>query len=273
MTLGRCPSKKTTKPDANKTPRKAGSDYIVQVRVNSSLSADMYVKEFYRMKLKFERAQLLRRFVVCTVGMFFYAAGAALTKNCDMGISPIVSVIYVMSLVIPISMGWCNIIYNFFMFGVQRLLLKKDYTFYMMAAQLLVSVIFSIFFDSVSLLCSFVTPMPYIIRFLIYIFGCFILGFGIIIVVRANFVVLPAEGVVNAIVGKTGWKFGNVKIAFDASMVLLTAIIGLVFLGGIRGIREGTLIAILLIGTFSKVSDRFVSAPISRFLRRPETEG
>ena len=196
---------------------------------------------------------LVKRILFCAVGMFFYASGVAFTKNCNMGISPIVSVAYVLSLLLPVSMGWCTTIVNFVFFGIQKALLKDEYPLWMMGAQLLMSVIFSIYIDAAAVVWRFVQPSVYPLRLATFIFGCLVLAIGVVMVVTAHFVVLPAEGTVNALVKATKMKFGNAKILFDGSMVTTTLIISLAAFHSVKGIREGTLIAILLVGTFSKM--------------------
>lgn len=51
-------------------------------------------------------AALPKRLLICALGLLCYASGVAVTKNCELGISPIVSVAYVLSLITPITMGW-----------------------------------------------------------------------------------------------------------------------------------------------------------------------
>lgn len=192
------------------------------------------------------------RITICIIGMFFYASGVALTKNCKMGISPTISVAYALSLITPISLGWCTTIYNLPLFAIQRLLRKKQYPLRMMVAQFTMSAVFSVMIDLTAKIWSFVAPTNYAAKLVIFVFGCFVLAFGLTIVVKAELVMLPAEGAVSAIAERTGQKFGNVKILFDAAMVVITVVATLAFLGRIDGIREGTIIAVLLIGTFSK---------------------
>lgn len=196
---------------------------------------------------------LVRRILFCAVGMFFYATGVAFTKNCNMGISPIVSVAYVLSLILPISMGWCTTVANLGMMAAQRIMLKKDFSILMAGAQLLMSILFSLYIDFTAVIWQFVAPTGYIARLILFVAGCFVLAIGVVMVVAANFVVLPAEGTVNAMVSKFGLKFGNAKILFDAAMVVITILIGLICLHSVQGIREGTVIAIFLVGTFSKI--------------------
>ena len=43
-------------------------------------------------------------------------------------------------------------------------------------------------------------------------------------------------------------KFGNMKVAFDVTLVALSILIGLVALGRVEGVREGTVAAALCVG-------------------------
>lgn len=211
-----------------------------------------------------------RRLFICAMGMFFYASGVAFTKNCNLGISPIVSVAYALSLILPVSLGWCTSLCNVVFIIIQKALLKREYTPAIMVAQILMSIIFSLAIDGTALLWSFVQPAGffYPLRILIFIFGCAVLGLGVFLIVQADFVVLPAEGVVNAVTKCSKIKFGTVKILFDGTMVLTTAILTLAFLHELKGIREGTILAVLLIGTFVKAIARAIGPGVGTFLKQ-----
>ena len=201
-----------------------------------------------------KNASLAKRLLICAFGMFFYASGVAITKNCNLGISAIISVAYVLSMIIPVSMGWCTTIVNLVYFLFQRLLLRREYPMWMMLAQFFMSMVFSVAVDLTAEFFGFMQSLTlaYPVRILVFVFGCAVMALGILLVVFADFVVLPAEGCVNAMVQRSHMRFGTCKILFDAAMVAVTILFSLIFFGKILGIREGTLIAVLLIGTFAK---------------------
>ena len=187
-------------------------------------------------------AALPKRLLICALGLLCYASGVAVTKNCDLGISPIVSVAYVLSLITPITMGWCTTLVNLVFFLLQRLLLRREYPLWMMGAQFLMSVLFSVTIDLTAVLFGFLAGWapPYPARLAVFL------------IVSADFVVLPAEGCVNAVVRRTGLRFGTGKVLFDGAMVAVTVAVSLLCFRQVRGIREGTLIAVVLIGTFAR---------------------
>ncbi len=80
------------------------------------------------------------------------------------------------------------------------------------------------------------------------IIGSAILAFGITLEVIANVMYVPGEGVVKAIAQKTQHKFGNVKVLFDASHCVLALSISLLILHAVHGLREGTMLSMLLVG-------------------------
>ena len=173
-------------------------------------------------------AALPKRLLICALGLLCYASGVAVTKNCELGISPIVSVAYVLSLITPITMGWCTTLVNLVFFLLQRLLLRREYPLWMMGAQFLMSILFSVTIDLTAALFGFMAGWA------------------------PPFVALPAEGCVNAVVRRTGLRFGTGKVLFDGAMVAVTVAVSLLCFRQVRGIREGTLIAVVLIGTFAR---------------------
>ena len=71
---------------------------------------------------------------------------------------------------------------------------------------------------------------------------------GIFMMVKASFVLIPADGFVNVISDKFNKPFGQMKFCFDASMIVITIILGLVFLHHITSIGIGTVLAVLFVG-------------------------
>lgn len=201
-------------------------------------------------------SSLFLRCVLCLIGMFLYACGVILTKNCDLGISPITSVAYAMSLISGISLGWCTSLFNILLFILQKALLRSKYTWRTLLSQAGMSILFSIFIDSAGILLGSICPSAYVSRIVLFVFGCFVLAVGMNLILHAKFVILPAEGAVAAIQSKSGRSFGTTKIAFDAVMVLMTSALTIIFLHQLKGIREGTILAVVLIGNFSRLFTR-----------------
>ena len=102
-------------------------------------------------------------------------------------------------------------------------------------------------------------PELYPVKLISLIIGCVILGFGVYMEVLADVVMLPGESFVRAIVLTWKTNFGNTKVAFDASMTIIAGILSLFFFHKLQGVREGTIIAALLVGFIARLFGRLLS--------------
>ena len=101
-------------------------------------------------------------------------------------------------------------------------------------------------------------PELYPVKLVSLLVGCVILGFGVYMEVLADVVMLPGESFVRAIVLTWKTNFGNTKVAFDASMTIIAAILSLFFFHRLQGVREGTIIAALLVGFIARLFGRLL---------------
>ena len=68
---------------------------------------------------------------------------------------------------------------------------------------------------------------------------------------------------------KTGKPFSNMKTLFDCTSVAAAIVLSFQFLGGLDGIREGTVLTALLVGRTTGYLRRFLS-PLIRKVCFPE---
>lgn len=97
-----------------------------------------------------------------------------------------------------------------------------------------------------------VNPQNYIQSLIYLLIGCLILGFGVYVEVFANVVMLPGEGTVKSITRSFGTDFGTTKVGMDVTMSIIALMISLALTHQIQGIREGTIIAALLVAYISR---------------------
>ena len=99
--------------------------------------------------------------------------------------------------------------------------------------------------------------------------GVVVLGFGISLAVIANVIMNSGEAFVKALSDRVRKEFGNVKVAFDVSCVLLALVLSLLFFdGAIVGTREGTVISALLTGFVVKWFSKRLETPLEALLRK-----
>ncbi|MGN1137722.1 MAG: YitT family protein [Oscillospiraceae bacterium] len=195
--------------------------------------------------------ETVKRYVFFVVGLFVNAFGISFITKAGLGTSPISSLPYVLSLAFPPTLGIFTFIINMLLIAVQVILLKKDFQ-KIQLLQIPIMVVFSSFIDLTMHMLSHFQPQGYIWQFASLLVGCAILGLGVSMEVMANVVMLSGEATVNALVKVTGKNFGNMKIAVDSTLVTIAIITSLIIFHGLQGVREGTVISALLVGTCSK---------------------
>ena len=67
---------------------------------------------------------------------------------------------------------------------------------------------------------------------------------------------LPGEAMNRAISEVTGKKYENIKIFFDVLYIIVAAAICFIFIGKLEGVREGSIIAAVLIGNIIKMYNK-----------------
>lgn len=194
----------------------------------------------------------LKRYLIFLVGLFVNSLGVSLITKANLGTSPISSIPYVLSLNFPFTLGNFTIFFSIFLIVLQLIILRKNFKLEHIL-QIPVSIIFGYFIDLTMILFFWVNPEAYIMKIVYLLIGCLILGVGVYMEVLADVVMLPGESFVRAIVLTWKTNFGTTKICFDVSMSVIAAVLSFVFAGMLAGVREGTVIAALLVGFIARL--------------------
>lgn len=193
----------------------------------------------------------LIRYIIFLIGLFVNSLGVSLITKANLGTSPISSIPYVLSLNFPLTLGNFTIIFSLLLIFLQLLILRKNFKpeYYL---QIPVSILFGYFIDFIMILMAFVQPESYPSKIIYLLIGCVILGFGVYIEVLADVVMLPGESFVRAIVQTWNREFGSTKVCFDVSMAVIAAVLSFVLAHRLDGVREGTVIAALLVSFITR---------------------
>ena len=194
----------------------------------------------------------LKRYLIFLVGLFVNSLGVSLITKANLGTSPISSIPYVLSLNFPFTLGNFTIFFSIFLIVLQLIILRKNFKLEHIL-QIPVSIIFGYFIDFAMILLSWVNPEEYLMKIVYLLIGCLILGVGVYMEVLADVVMLPGESFVRAIVLTWKTNLGTTKICFDVSMSVIAAVLSFVFAGRLAGVREGTVIAALLVGFIARL--------------------
>lgn len=214
---------------------------------------------------------LLRRYFLFVIAVFVNAFGIAFITKGMLGTSPVTSVNYVLSMFTPVTMGQWTIITNMLFVLLELPLMgksdiKADLRIYLL--QIPITLCFGTFIDISMSVLFWLDPQMYAAKVISVLIGSFILAAGIALEVKANVAMIAGEYFVRVISKRIGKEFGFVKLGFDVSLVLIACILSLIFLSGIEGVREGTVIAAVAVGPIVhfispayKIIDRWISAP------------
>ena len=79
------------------------------------------------------------------------------------------------------------------------------------------------------------------------------MAFGIYIQLIANVAMAPGDALARSIAAVTGKTYSTIRVISDSSMVTFSAILCLIFLHALTGVREGTVICAVLTGNVIRV--------------------
>lgn len=200
-----------------------------------------------------DTGSLTRRWVTYIIGIYILTLGVSLAIRAGIGISPQSSLTRTMTLVYPpLSQGTYNFILELFMLLLTYLVLPRAFTLKNFAS-LLPAFVLAAFLDLNLMLTKSIGFDAYSMKFGTLVFADALLALGLFLMIRANLVLMPIDMFVNTIFKRAGWKWGNIKTTFDCTLLLISAAIGLAFLGEPKFIREGTVLNAILIGQYIKL--------------------
>lgn len=217
------------------------------------------------------RENILRYFAF-TAGLYLLAFAISLIVTAALGVTPISSINYVLSLNTPLSLGSATVALNVVLIVLQLWLLRggvgtrKDYVEIML--QIPFSLLFGVFIDINMSCLAGVHVENYLWQLGLLLAGCLVQATAVVIEVRSNVVIMSAEGFVKYASRRYGCEFGKIKVAFDVTLVAVATALSLAFTGGVDGVREGTVIAAVLTGVLVSLVSKRVFTPLhlSRFL-------
>ncbi len=174
--------------------------------------------------------------------------GVGLSIKSGLGVTPISSIPYSLTLASGVNIGITTVIFNVLLVFLQIPILKKRFNPKRLL-QLINAFMFGYFTDLSLWILSPMPDLPLDVNFTLLIVSMFLIAIGILIYMPANIAPLPGEGVVEAVSLAYDKRFSKVKVCFDTSMVVLSLIICGLFTSDIFGsVNVGTILAAIFIG-------------------------
>ncbi len=162
---------------------------------------------------------VLSKVAVYAVGLLFMAFGVAFSVNSGLGVSPVNSLPYVVSLVLGVDMGSCVIAVFSFYVLVQILIYRRDFK-WINLTQILFSTLFGYFVDFAKAVVGDFALPTYPGQLIMLAVSMVLVALGVCLYMDAGLVNMPMEGMTNAIAERIVKKpFHDVKVAVDCLAV------------------------------------------------------
>lgn len=199
---------------------------------------------------------LVLRWLTFVLGVWVMSLGIALSLHGQLGTAPISTFPAVIDAATPLSIGMVTVFMNIVFVLIQILILRRRFSPFQFL-QLPIAVVFGSLVDLSVYLTSWIQPEHYLTKWVVTILGALILGLGVYIQIQPKLVYLPGEGLVMALTMVTTVRYGTMKQLVDWSLVLISAIVSLLVLQRLEGVREGTVFAAFAVGAVVKYLDRW----------------
>ena len=203
---------------------------------------------------KVPKENIIKRYCLFLIGLFIASMGVAFSAKAGLGTSPVASVPYSVSLVNTSLTfgGWLNLL-SVIQIAIQIIVMKGKCNYIEIAVQTVLAFVYGYLTNFSVWLIRGITITTYPMQFVFMLLGCFILALGIWIQFKGSVAMLPGEAMNRAISKVSGFKYENIKIFFDILYIAIAAAICLIFLGKLKGVREGSIIAAILVGSIIKL--------------------
>jgi len=205
------------------------------------------------------KSNILARICVYLVGMFLAAMGAALAINSGLGISPISSFPFVLSLIFDTYIGIFVALQLAVFVLLQLIILRRDFQ-WIQLGQLLSSVIFGFFVDLSRLIIGDFFIPSYFGQLFMLAISIILLSTGVFLYVTPRILPVSSDGLILALVQKVpNLTFASGKMLLDCTIVILAVLSSFLFLGTFYGVREGTILAAIFVGRLIPVMRKILS--------------
>ncbi|MCR5666746.1 MAG: DUF6198 family protein [Eubacterium sp.] len=208
----------------------------------------------------------MKRWMILIVSLFIMSFGVAFSVKAQLGTSPISSFPNAVSEFTPFTIGNVTIFMHVVLILLQILILRKKYELIQLI-QLPLAIVFGYLTDLCVWITQHITYHNYVQQWIICLIGIALVAIGVSGAVTSKTTVLAGEGFCLAVCKVTNMKFGNMKMIFDISLVVIAVAVSLIFTHHVIGVREGTVAAMVLVGLLSrimlkplqKIENRFVA--------------
>ena len=199
-------------------------------------------------------------------GLIVMTFGVVISVKSDLGVTPISSIPYTMTVVWGMDLGIATMLFSALMVLLQIVILGKQYKMINLL-QLPIGILFGAFLTACGKLMHAVpTPDSFILKFLIMLISTVFVALGVLLYVAPGFVPLAPEGFIIAVSRVTKKNFSTIKVIFDVVMVAVSMVVCLAAIHSLGSVGIGTVVAAILVGNEVKWLTKMFGAKIKCLL-------
>ncbi|MCR5175976.1 MAG: cytidylate kinase family protein [Anaerovibrio sp.] len=207
-------------------------------------------------------SEIMRRYLVFSMGLLLIAIGTAIMIRADIGVTPIVILPYTASLISPeISVGVWVFIFNILAIMVNMLIRRDTIHKWEVLFHFLLALILGIFTDlSLEAFSDFI-PVEYLHRVMTCMGGILVFAGGLYFCRIADVGTFPVYALTKKLSGLFHRRYIQIKLVLDVLFCAFSVILGLLCIDSLGGFREGTVVAAFFMGALIKI----LIKPLRRF--------
>ncbi|QNU68175.1 hypothetical protein EHE19_007050 [Ruminiclostridium herbifermentans] len=197
-------------------------------------------------------------------GMLIMTLGVAVSVKSVLGVSPISSVPYTITVVSGMELGLTTTIFSIVAALLEIPILRKKYKAINLF-QIPVSIVFGLFMTfCVKLVQQIPDPSSFVIKLILALISTVIVAIGVFLYVSSELIPLPTEGVLIAITQVTSLRFATLKVIGDVTMVIISLGTCLIVLHAFGSIGIGTIISAILVGNVVKILTKYFKSALNK---------
>ena len=201
-------------------------------------------------------------------GMALMSFGVVVSVISDLGVTPISSIPYSITVVSGMDFGVATMIFSVLMVLLQIVILRKNYRFVNLL-QLPIGLVFGAFLTFCGVITAGIpTPDSFALKILLILLSTVFVAVGVFLYVSPGFVPLPPEGFVISVSIALKKKFSTVKVISDVTMVLISLLTCVIMVHSLGSVGIGTIIAAVLVGYEVKLLTKLFGAKRDKILGR-----
>ena len=172
-----------------------------------------------------KKPQWAKRIVYYAIGILVMTFGVAMAARADIGVAPGSLLSFAVSQLTPLTIGQCTSIFHIFFMLLQLLITRRPSIRLLLQFPMafVVGFIMDIFYGWLDF-----GDQGYVFRVLFLLGGLIVFSFGIRIIVGADVLLSPADGVAISFGQLFGWPMAKGKLAFDIIITVVTALLTLI---------------------------------------------